>query len=212
MTEKNDDALDVTGEPEVSDAESSAVELDAADDTVGDDGAAHPAQPSGPSRRRGPKIAAAALAVALVASVGAAAWLFFTQFRVDQETGPEAAKVALDAATEGSVALLSYSPDTLEQDFATAKTRLTGDFLEYYTQFTEEIVTPAAKQKSVKTDASVVQAAVSEIQPESAEVLLFINQTTTSKENPDGAYAASAVKVGLAKVDGAWLISAFDPV
>ncbi|KUI27144.1 hypothetical protein AU196_00975 [Mycobacterium sp. IS-1742] len=206
MTEKNDDALEVSGEPEVSDAESSAVELDAADDTVRDDAAAQP------SRRRGPKIAAAVLAVALVASVGAAAWLFFTQFRVDQETGPEAAKVALDAATEGSVALLSYSPDTLEQDFATAKTRLTGDFLEYYTQFTEEIVTPAAKQKSVKTDASVVQAAVSEIQPDSAEVLLFINQTTTSKENPDGAYAASAVKVGLTKVDGAWLISSFDPV
>lgn len=209
MTEKNDDALEVTGEPEVSDAESSAVELDTADDAVGDDEAAHP---SLPSRRRGPKIAAAALAVALVASVGAAAWLFFTQFRVDQQTGPEAAKVALDAATEGSVALLSYSPDTLEQDFATAKTRLTGDFLEYYTQFTEEIVTPAAKQKSVKTEASVVQAAVSEIQPGSAEVLLFINQTTTSKENPDGAYAASAVKVGLTKIDGAWLISAFDPV
>ena len=41
---------------------------------------------------------------------------------------------------------------------------------------------------------------------------MFINQTTTSKENPDGAFAASSVKVGLTKVDGNWLISSFDPV
>ncbi len=90
---------------------------------------------------------------------------------------------------------------------------MTGDFLSYYTQFTEQIVTPAAKEKSVKTTASVVRAAVSDIEPDSAEVLVFINQTTTSKENPDGgAFAASSVKVGLTKVDGAWLIESFDPV
>ncbi|MDZ4264950.1 MAG: hypothetical protein U1D00_04475, partial [Mycobacterium sp.] len=68
------------------------------------------------------------------------------------------------------------------------------------------------KEKSVKTTASVVRAAVSDIEPDSAEVLVFINQTTTSKENPDGAFAASSVKVGLTKVDGAWLIESFDPV
>ena len=48
--------------------------------------------------------------------------------------------------------------------------------------------------------------------PDSAVVLVFINQTTTSKENPDGAFAASSVKVGLKKIDDRWLISAFDPV
>jgi len=65
----------------------------------------------------------------------------------------------------------------------------------------------------VKTSASVVRAAVSDIHPESAVVLVFVNQTmTTSKENPDGAFAASSVKVGMKKIDGAWLISTFDPV
>jgi Mce-associated membrane protein len=58
----------------------------------------------------------------------------------------------------------------------------------------------------------VVRAAVAEIHPDSAIVLLFINQVTTSKENPDGAFAASSVKVTLKKIDGRWLISAFDPV
>ena len=170
-------------------------------------------------RRLGPAFGGASrivgialLAVALVASAGVAAWLYFSQYRPDQQIDAAASKVALDAANNGTVALLSYSPDSLDKDFAAAKSHLTGDFLSYYTQFTEQIVTPAAKQKSVKTTASVVRAAVSELQPDSAVVLVFVNQTTTSKENPDGAFAASSVKVGLNKVDGTWLISSFDPV
>jgi Mce-associated membrane protein len=152
------------------------------------------------------------LAAALVASVGVASWLFFFQYRPDREIDAAAAKVALDAASKGSVALLTYAPESLDKDFAAAKSHLTGDFLSYYTQFTEQIVTPAARQKSVKTSAAVVRAAVSELHPDSAVVVVFINQATTSKENPDGAFAASAVKVGLKKINGAWLISSFDPV
>jgi Mce-associated membrane protein len=153
-----------------------------------------------------------ALAVALIASASVAAWLYFSEYRPDQATGPDAAKVALDAATKGTVALLSYSPESLDKDFAAAKSHLTGDFLSYYTQFTEQIVAPAAKQKAVKTTASVVRAGVSELRPNSASVLVFVNQNTTSKENPDGAFAVSSVKVSLTKIDGAWLISSFDPV
>lgn len=152
------------------------------------------------------------LAAALVASAGVAAWLYFQQYRPDQQTNDAASTVVLDAAKTGTVALLSYSPESLDKDFANAKSHLTGDFLSYYTQFTEQIVTPAAKQKAVKTTAAVVRAAVAEMHPDSAVVLVFINQNTTSKENPDGAFAASAVKVGLKKINDAWLISAFDPV
>lgn len=154
----------------------------------------------------------ALLAVALIASAGVAAWLYFSQYRPDQQVDATVSKTALDAATNGTVALLSYAPDSLDKDFASAKSHLTGDFLSYYTQFTEQIVTPAAQQKSVKTTASVVRAAVSELHPNSAVVLVFVNQTTTSKENPDGAFAVSSVKVSLNKVDGTWLISSFDPV
>jgi Mce-associated membrane protein len=152
------------------------------------------------------------LAAALIASAGVATWLYINEYRPDQQTDAGAAKVALEAANTGTVALLSYSPESLDKDFAAAKSHLTGDFLSYYTQFTEQIVTPAAQQKSVKTTASVVRSAVSELHPDSAVVLVFINQNTTSKVNPDGAFAASSVKVGLKKIDGSWLISSFDPV
>ncbi len=168
------------------------------------------ARPGARSKRA--MVTAGVLAVLLLASAGLAGWLYLNQYRPDQQTDPAAAKVALDAATSGTIALLSYSPESLDKDFSTAKSKLTGDFLSYYTQFTEQIVTPAAKEKSVKTAASVVRAAVSQLEPEKAQVLVFINQTTTSKENPDGSFAASSVKVGLKKINGTWLIESFDPV
>ena len=152
------------------------------------------------------------LAVLLLSSAGLASWAYLTQFRPDQQTDAAAAAATIKAASDGSIALLSYSPDSLDKDFAAAKTHLTGDFLDYYTQFTHDIVTPAAQQKAVKTSATVVRSAVSDLNPDSAVVLLFLNQTTTSKENPDGSFTASSVKVGLTRVNGAWLISAFDPV
>ncbi|ORA44555.1 hypothetical protein BST21_19420 [Mycolicibacterium celeriflavum] len=175
---------------------------------------------SQPTAKRRPKrlagigkhLGAIMLTLLLVVSAGVAAWLYFFQFRVDQQTDADSQQVALEAAKTGTVALLSYAPESMEKDFATAKSHLTGDFLDYYTQFTEQIVTPAVKEKQVKTNAAVVQAGVAEIHPDSAVVLVFVNQTTTSKENPDGAFAASAVKVGMTKSDGRWLINAFDPV
>ena len=163
-------------------------------------------------RGLGKYLGAVLLTLLLVASAGVAAWLYFFQYRVDQQTNGDAQNVALEAAKTGTVALLSYAPETMEQDFRTAKSHLTGDFLNYYTQFTEQIVTPAVKEKQVKTNAAVVQAGVAEMHPDSAVVLVFVNQTTVSKENPDGAFAASAVKVGMTKSDGRWLINAFDPV
>jgi Mce-associated membrane protein len=84
--------------------------------------------------------------------------------------------------------------------------------LSYYNQFTEQIVAPAAKQKGVKTTAAVIQSAVSELHPDRAVVLLFVNQSTTSTDKPDPAQRSSSVLVTLAKINGAWLISKFDPV
>ncbi|NKY33706.1 twin-arginine translocation pathway signal [Nocardia speluncae] len=151
------------------------------------------------------------LALLAVVAVALAAALLIFQYRPDSR-GDAAKNEVLSAATEGTVALLSYSPESLDRDFASAKSRMTGDFLTYYTQFTEKVIAPAAKEKSVKTSASVVRSAVAEIHPDSAVALLFINQSTTSAEKPDPALAASSVRVTLSKVEDSWLISSFDPV
>ena len=56
------------------------------------------------------KWAAILLVLLLVASAALAAWLYVFQFRADQQTDSAAAKVAITAASEGTVALLSYAP------------------------------------------------------------------------------------------------------
>jgi Mce-associated membrane protein len=210
VTAKDTDAV-----TDVDDTETEAV-IDESTDVAATELQAPPEKRDGIVRRSARAVAgrigAIVLVVALLASAGVATWLYFDQYRPGRQSDDAAATVALDAAKTGTVAMLSYSPESLDKDFANAKSHLTGDFLSYYTQFTQQIVTPAATQKAVKTSAAVVRAAVSEMHPDSAMVLVFINQNTTSKENPDGAFAASAVKVGLKKINDTWLISSFDPV
>jgi Mce-associated membrane protein len=155
---------------------------------------------------------AIALTVALIGAAALTGWMFVSVYQPDRETDAAAMQSAIKAASDGTVALLSYSPDSLDKDFAAAKSKLTGSFLSYYTQFTEQIVAPAAKQKAVKTQAAIVRAAVSEIHPDKAVVLVFINQTTQSKDRPDASFINSSVRVTLQKIDGGWLISSFDPV
>ncbi|WP_243394113.1 twin-arginine translocation pathway signal [Mycobacterium ahvazicum] len=147
----------------------------------------------------------------LVAAAAVTAELYFGQFRSDQHADDAAAASAIRAATDGTVALLSYTPDKLDGDLAAAKSRLTGDFLTYYSKFSEQIVAPAAKTKAVNTQATVKRAAITELHPDSARVLVFLDQTTTSKDAPEPVQTASSVMVGLTKVHGVWLISAFDP-
>ncbi|OBF04050.1 hypothetical protein A5730_19675 [Mycobacterium sp. ACS4054] len=158
------------------------------------------------------KVVPAVLILLLLISGGAATWLYFNQYRPDKQTDAGVANAVIGAASDGTVALLSYSPDTLDKDFAAAKSHLSGDFLSYYNQFTDQIVAPAAKQKSLKTSARVIGAAVSELRPDSAVVLVLVDQSTTSKDNPDPAMASSSVLVSLARVNGQWLITKFDPV
>ncbi len=192
-----------------------AAGVDPADDTD-DDGAA-------PGRlkrfiatlkkRSSGKIIPALLALLVVASLALLGGLFYFWYLPDRDTDDAAAKAAISAASEGTVAVLSYSPDTLDRDFSSAKSHLTGDFLTYYNQFTQQIVAAAAKQKSVKTSAVVLRAALKEeFHPDSAVVLLFVNQSTQSKDRPEPTLTSSSVLVTLTKADGKWLISSFNPV
>lgn len=177
-----------------------------------DEDAVGPADRPGPSRRFARRWRAVVPAVLLVASATGFGILYVTQYRVDQETDDAAKASVVRAASEATVSVLSYKPDTLQNDLAAAKSHLTGEFLTYYSKFSDEILMPAARDREVATSASVVRAADEEIHPDAAKVLVFVNQTTTSRERPEPAQSASSVMVSLSKVDGRWLISAFDPI
>jgi Mce-associated membrane protein len=206
-----DEAAD---DEDVDEADETDEEVTEADET--DDDAAQAGTPS--KRRRNLwgwteklKTVPGILVLLLVLTGSAAIWLFYNEYRPDRQTDPRVAHAVVSAASSGTVAMLSYSSDTLDQDFASAKSHLGGDFLSYYDNFTQTIIAPAAKQKSLKTTARVVTAAVSELRGNSAVVLLFVNQTTISRENPKPSVATSSVLVNMTRVDGKWLITKFSP-
>jgi len=148
----------------------------------------------------------------LLLSVAAAGSVYLFFYRPDQLTDGAARELVLQAASEGTEALLSYSPDTVEEDVKAAKDALTGEFLNRYGEFADTVVTPAAKDRGITTEANVARAAVAAMRPEEARVLVFVNQVTTSAERPTPALATSSVIVTLVRDGGRWLISDFSPI
>ena len=195
---------------------SGAVEADTDAEIAEITGATVAAPGAGPARRildfcRQRRVTVAAL-VLVVTSAAVAGSVYWWLYRPDQMTGADAQQQVVAAAKEGIEAALSYSPENLDKDLATAKSHLTGQFLDYYSDFTAKVVTPAAKQKGVKTEANVARAAVSQMHPDKADVLVFVNQVTTSRDRPTPALATSTVMVTMVKSGAQWLIAEFNPV
>lgn len=147
-------------------------------------------------------------ALALVLAIGAGVLKFMDSGVRDSDAARDQ---SVQAAKDSTVALLSYKPDTVEQQLTAARDRLTGDFRDEYTDLTNNVVIPGAKQKQISAVASVPAAASVSANPGHAVVLLFVNQTVTVG-NGAPTDTASSVRVTVDKVDGRWLISKFDPV
>ena len=73
---------------------------------------------------------------------------------------------SMQAAKDSTIALLSYKPDTVEQQLSAARDLLTGDFRDSYTALTNDVVIPGAKQKQISAVASVPATASVSADPE----------------------------------------------
>ena len=118
---------------------------------------------------------------------------------------------SVQAAKDSTIALLSYKPDTVEQQLGAARDLLTGDFRDSYTSLTTDVVIPGAKQKQIAAVATVPAVASVSANLNHAVVLVFVNQTViVGQDAPTD--TASSVRVTLDKIGDRWLISKFDPV
>ncbi len=113
------------------------------------------------------------------------------------------------AARDSTVALLSFRFDTVERDVGAARNRLTGNFLDAYTQRTQEELVPNAQARRVSATATVPGAACESATHEHAVVLVFVNQTIKIGDSAP-ANANSSVRVTLDKIGDRWLVSGFD--
>jgi Mce-associated membrane protein len=139
----------------------------------------------------------------------AAAYLKFVDdsVRTDDAVRTE----TVQAATDHTIKLLSYTPDQVEQQLGDARNLTAGQFRDTYTALINDVVIPGAREKQIAATASVPQAAAVSADPDRAVVLVFVNQSVVvGSEAP--ANTASSVRVTMDKVDDQWLISGFDPV
>lgn len=221
MTEKNTEPDAV--EPTV-DAESTAVELDKAGETVETTEPAEATEVAeaaevsdtvaadAPEKRSTDwsRVLAYGIlpALALVLAIGAG----YLKWQDNSVRDGDTARIeSVQAAKDSTVALLSYNPDTVEQQLTDARSLLTGDFAQAYTDLTTDVVIPGAKEKQISAVATVPAAASVSAEPDRAVVLVFVNQTVVvGADAPTD--TASSVRVTLEKHGDSWLISAFDPV
>jgi Mce-associated membrane protein len=136
----------------------------------------------------------------------------FLKWQDNSVRDSEVARIeSVQAAKDSAVKMLSYNPDTVEQQLNDARSLMTGDFRDQYTSLINDVVIPGAKEKRISAVASVPAAASVSAEPNHAVVLVFVNQTVVvGQDAPTD--TASSVRVTLDKIDDRWLIAKFDPV
>lgn len=202
---------ETTTEVADTDAENGAEKSDEADAEYPDDPAEAAAAPEAPKRGvQWTRVVAYALLPALVLVLALGAGYLKWQDNSIRNS-QVAAATSVQAARDTTIALLSYAPDTVEEQLGAARDLLTGEFRDSYTSLTNDVVIPGAKEQQISAVASVPAAASVSATPNEAVVLVFVNQTViVGQDAPTD--TASSVRVTLEKVDDRWLISGFDPV
>jgi Mce-associated membrane protein len=169
-------------------------------------------EPGDAPKRRSTWTRVVAFAVLPAIALGLALGAGYLKWRDNTVRDGEIAAVSsVQAAKDSTIALLSYTPDKVDQQLGDARNLLTGDFRDSYSSLTNDVVIPGAKQKQISAVATVPAAASVSATPQKAVVLVFVNQTVTvGADAPTD--TNSSVRVTLEKVGDRWLISAFDPV
>ncbi|MFD6061934.1 hypothetical protein [Rhodococcus wratislaviensis] len=153
-----------------------------------------------------------ALCVVPVVAVGALVAVQIGFQRADDASISDARGTTIQLASDGAAALLSYTPETVDEDLDRASALLTGDLLNSYRQLAGDVVGPTAEDKNVTMQAVPVGASVESVTADTARVLVYVNQTTTMADSPEPSQTQNVVRVTLSHIDGAWLISGFDPL
>lgn len=161
---------------------------------------------AGSPRRRRLVMLVGVLTVVLAGAAGAAAW------RVDQLDDRDSAGVeAVAAVRERVPLLLSYRYATLEEDLDTALDQTAGDFTDEYGDLIDDVVRSAATDRRIITEANVNAAGVVSIEgDDEVVVLVFLTQSTTSRNTPDPAISGSRVEVTMRRVGSDWLIAGLE--
>jgi Mce-associated membrane protein len=108
-------------------------------------------------------------------------------------------------------AVLSYDYRELDQNAQLAKDKGTEQYLKQHTELINKTRQNATKQKQV-VETKVVGVGVRELRPQSAKLLVFLDQTTTRGDTNKASTAGFAATVDLKLVERLWKLDSFATV
>ncbi|MEB3021171.1 hypothetical protein [[Mycobacterium] crassicus] len=117
----------------------------------------------------------------------------------------------VSVATESTIAILSFTSDTIEEDFAEAQQLMTEGFRDGFAARAREQIVPDVKARKITAVAEVPGAASVWATAKRAAVLVFVDRTVTVGDS-EPVEADSSYRVTLDNVDGRWLVADFEPV
>lgn len=146
--------------------------------------------------------------LAMACASGAAYFRYLDQTAASTRVAQSEASTA---AREATTAMFSYTPATAQEALNGARERLTGQFRDQFTTLINDYALPGAVQYKVSTQADVAAIAVVDAEPTRVTLVLFVNQTATVGDQAPTNTAFTA-RTTVEKVEGRWLVAAFEPI
>ncbi len=179
--------------------------------TVIDTGAApEAAAATPPSRSKRPLILSATAAVLVVAAAVCGGLVFWKHHEDSQLDS--ARKDSAAAARKTVEAMFTYDFHTVDTELPKAGDGMTTSFRSDYKKLVDQAIAPGAKQKELTVQATAQASGLISADNNRAVVLLYLNEVTTSKDNPQNTITPTRVRVNLDHDNGRWLVSGVTPI
>jgi Mce-associated membrane protein len=114
---------------------------------------------------------------------------------------------AVAAARAGTAQVLSYSPKNVQADLEASRKLVSGAFAAKFDQLATQVILPATQAQGLSTKAAVVRVAVVDATADQAHLVLFVNQSTTVKDQSGEQNSTNQIGVTMTRSGGQWLIS-----
>ena len=152
------------------------------------------------------------LILGTMTTIGLGAWQM-----VEKNTAPPglvaddttARQQVLDVATSSIEKILSYDADTTSDDVSSNAKLLTGTAQDHYRDVMRSAIGKASAN-NITQASTVSQSSIESLSDTKAQVLAFVDQRTSSTGSGAPDLKKLAIRIGLAKVDGNWLIETYD--
>lgn len=128
------------------------------------------------------------------------------------EATERAATSAMKTARTSVPAILSYTDSGLSSQLQTSRRLMTPGYAKRYAAMVRARVAPHARKFGVANQVGVVSVGTVRSTPDSAVVLVFANQTTRTKEKPDGLTQGTRLEVSLERRGQRWLVNDIRPL